>query len=158
MSSFHPPHPYFEEWESSVFGCVCLFFNPPTSFWGGDSGGISSPASIYKFLRRGGGSDSETVAREGLELPTPFSPPIHPNAVPDLTEESPGSALFTPPGPRYSPPESSTSSSFWGVCIPPTNTYTSEPTSRMPQALPKENQTGRKEFPPRIPSLHPECR
>ena len=39
----------------SVWVCVCLFFffNPPTSVWRGDSGGISSPASIYKFLRRG---------------------------------------------------------------------------------------------------------
>lgn len=54
VSFFQRPHPHLEEWESSVFGYVCLslFFNPPTSVWGGDGGGISSPASIYKFLRR----------------------------------------------------------------------------------------------------------
>ena len=148
MSSFHPPRPRFK------FRACGGVFNPPTSVWGGDSGGISP--SIYKFLRRGGERHAERWrGRSGRPSSTLAPPsPLHPNAhAPAMTERVLGPSCLCHWRQRLSPLESSASSSFGGVRTP---TRSPAPAAPLPIHLGAHLQEAPgplrgKRFPPEFP-------
>lgn len=98
---------------------VWILLNPPTSVRGGDSEGISrTPAP---FTDASAGAGAATLRRLTRKTRNPqLHPhyPLCPSAVPALME-TPRSTSSTPSGPRFSPSESFTFSSFWGAYTPP---------------------------------------
>ena len=159
VSFFQRPHPHLEEWESSVFGYVSVFFFfliPQQVSGEVTVEGLAAPLPFTNSSAGDWGSDSGGDGFHGRsETSQPTFTPMRPNAaVPAQTEESPGSAWFIPPRARVSAPEGSTSSSLWGCTIPLAHLGDSP---GPPQGKPKQEEGGSSPAPlPRIPSLHPE--
>lgn len=117
MSFFQRPHPHLEEWESSVFGYVSVFFLfliPQQVSGEVTVEGLAAPLPFTDSSAGNRGSDAGADGFHGRsETSQPTFTLMHPNAaVPAQTEESPGSAWFTPPRTRVSAPEGSTSSTL----------------------------------------------